>query len=79
MLESLGYVDIVIQPWQVDYDLVWAIREVSEEYATGSNDSVQLECCQCHAINELTVPKSFTCVQCEASYELVDGILHPPK
>ena len=31
MLTELGLYDVVIQPWQVEYDLAWAVKPHSNE------------------------------------------------
>ncbi|MBN1121391.1 MAG: methyltransferase domain-containing protein [Anaerolineae bacterium] len=74
LLTELGIVNINILSWQVEYDLVWGIREGYAEPAASHLEEV-LACPACESIGWDKSPKELICDACGAIYAVSDGII----
>jgi ubiquinone/menaquinone biosynthesis C-methylase UbiE/uncharacterized protein YbaR (Trm112 family) len=74
LLDRLGIVKVTIQAWQVEYDLVWGIREGYAEPAASHLEEV-LVCPACGSTNWGNSPSQLTCDACGATYAVTEGII----
>ena len=75
LLEELDMTRIKIQGWQVEYDLVWAIKSGHSPY-TVQHPLDMLQCPQCDAVGQWQEqPDSMHCLTCEAEYPISGGVI----
>lgn len=74
LLEGLDLINIRIDPWQVDYDLVWARRR---GHAVGGIRPLSeiLRCPACGSVGFDAWGSGMQCNNCDVSYPIRDGIL----
>jgi ubiquinone/menaquinone biosynthesis C-methylase UbiE len=79
MLAVMGMVDIRTQTWQVEYDLVWAIKPGQAARQDESALEQVLRCPRCgQALAR--ADSSFTCAACRRAYPIaVDGVIEMIK
>lgn len=74
LLSELGIGNITIQGWQVEYNLVWGLRDgYSDPVATHIEEV--LVCPACGEIEWTRTPDRFVCGACGAVYGAGDGII----
>jgi hypothetical protein len=73
-LAGLGLQNIQTEAWQVDYDLVWAVRP-----GVGSAGARPLEefllCPLCHSASLRRQGRNFVCQTCDSHYPVFEGII----
>jgi ubiquinone/menaquinone biosynthesis C-methylase UbiE len=74
VLSKLGMVNIGIEPWQLDYDLVWAIRAGDPERGYAMLPEV-LRCPHCQAVGMIDRTEALLCATCGAVWPIRGGIL----
>lgn len=74
MLAGIGMVSILIRPWQMDYDLVWAVRSGDSRPVMATFEEV-LVCPACGSTGVSPAEDSLRCLGCGRVYPVVDGVL----
>ncbi len=74
-LGQLGFERIHKQTWQVEYDLVWAIRGGSDSHSKACTLADSLACPHCHArLSRITA--AWQCAACQRAYPIAsDGVI----
>ncbi|HOA22724.1 MAG: methyltransferase domain-containing protein [Aggregatilineales bacterium] len=74
LLESLGLTRVELLPWQVDYDLVWAVKP--GHVPSGARHMLDvLHCPACRSAQWEEHPAELCCGVCHAAYPVKDGII----
>jgi hypothetical protein len=74
LLHRLGIENARIQPWQVDYDLVWGLRD--GESSRGPRHPLEaLRCPACGAQGMAEGEAGVVCVRCNSLYRVRHGII----
>lgn len=74
LLEKHGLRDVELQPWQVDYDLVWALKQGNLVSPVHHPLDV-LRCPACDAASWQETPDALHCQQCGAAYPVTGDII----
>ena len=77
MLEEAGLVRIEIRPWQVYYDLIWAVKRDEASrlgHATWALPNI-LRCPTCQATPLVEEQGQMVCPACRATYAIRDNVL----
>lgn len=74
LLRRLGLVNIQIERWQVDYDLVWATR-AGEPVVGFAHPHEVLRCPRCHRGSLSQRDAWLECIVCAAAYPIRGGII----
>jgi ubiquinone/menaquinone biosynthesis C-methylase UbiE len=74
VLDRLGIVNVTIQAWQVEYDLVWGLRE-GYAVPVASHLEEVLVCPACGSIGWGDTTGKLICDACGAFYAVSDGII----
>lgn len=74
LLEALGLTRVELLPWQVDYDLVWAVKP--GRVPSGAHHMLDvLHCPACRSTQWEEHPAELCCGVCRAAYPVKDGII----
>ncbi len=74
LLERLGVERVEIEPWQVEYDLVWGVR-CGQSARPGSHLTDVLICPRCDTIAWVEGHGMLGCQMCGAAYVVKDGVI----
>jgi ubiquinone/menaquinone biosynthesis C-methylase UbiE len=74
MLADAGLIEIRMEAWQVEYDLVWAIRPGSD-LQHGGNPYERMVCRSCQNIGLIPQLACLNCPQCGTVYSIQHGIV----
>ncbi len=75
MLQQMGLTGIRVEPWQVDYDLVWA-RRPGIKFRSVTTLSEVLVCNHCHRTSLVRDSHEVRCEHCNTSFPLRSGIIN---
>lgn len=74
LLARIGLCEIRIEPWQVDYDLVWARKPGIFDSGGHALDET-IVCEHCHQSNFERFPNALRCEHCSTSIRVREGII----
>jgi ubiquinone/menaquinone biosynthesis C-methylase UbiE len=81
LLRDLGAREVKVQPWQADYELLWAVKASSNGQAVlrGFSDLVHCPRCNGAVAEETSDPARLACVECSWALTCEDGIWRPAQ
>lgn len=77
LLQGVGLVRIEIRPWQVYYDLIWAVKRDEASHLGHATQALPdiLRCPACQTMPLIEEPGQMTCPACGTAYVIRDNIL----
>ncbi len=76
ILIDMGFDQVTIAPWQIDYDLVWARRSDDSPFRGVRHISEILVCTACGEKGFAQDAHQLVCLHCGAQLRIKSGILH---